>query len=173
MSSETVRLLTALTGLPGVTSVNAVRAQGRVKHFSVAYLLENCGDGTFDALANAWPFGVVERDVRSDVVKVEFLVRPEEVEDFSRAVGRIGLPPSGRREVTLDLEFSRPVGRRAKDALRSAVRSEDCVFWDGPRARVVLSDCRDAAVVEERLRRLAQRFGLEIVKGEMRVVGSG
>lgn len=171
LASETIQLLTTLAGLPGVKSVNAVRAQGKVKHFCVTYLfdMDEC-DGCLDALANAWSFGTVETDKQVGKIRVEYLVRPEEVTDFAGAIGAIGFPVSEKQKAILCLEFDRLVGKKVQDAFRSILRSEDSIHWRGAQVKIVLTNCKDLTRVEERLRELARKYGLQVLDVEAAAV---
>lgn len=169
--SETIQLLMTLAGLPGVKSVNAVRAQGKVKHFCVTYLLDmaEC-DGCLDALANAWSFGTVETDKQTGKVKAEYLVRPEEVISFASAIEAVNIPMAEKRNAVLYLEFDRLVGKKVQDAFRSILRSEDSIHWRGAQVKIVLTNCKDLTRVEDRLRELARKYGLQVLDVEAAAV---
>lgn len=156
----------ALLALPGVSGVGAVRSQGNVKHYNVSYTFKN-GRG-FDPevlkrLTEVWPFGAVEADPGRGTVRVEFLVRPDEVAAFQRRMADVGSPLSPAQTAAVAVEFSEEVPRELKARFGTAVRTTDRVEWNGKTLQVVLADCRDVGAVERRLLDLAREAELTVV----------
>lgn len=156
-------LFTMLAELPGVSVVNAVRAQGQVKHFTVTFIFSATNHKNhriIHAVTSLWPFGTVGFEVENSAIRVEFLVRPEEVEGFCRRVAASRLPPSKVAVAVVSMEFGRLPARKVREAVRAALRAGDTVHWYGKRAEVVLLNCQDAELAESRLRQLVQGMGL-------------
>jgi len=161
----------ALLGLPGVSSVQEVRAQNAVKHYVVKYELQESQHicKLVHHLASLWPFSTIEIDQENGVLQAEFLVRPGEVADFYARASLLPLP----RQVglyTLALEFAGPVAEEKRTVLETRLRSTDSVAWRGDRVAVVhLNNCGDPAAVESRITAVAENIGLQV----RTIVGSG
>jgi hypothetical protein len=154
----------ALLGLPGVYSVQEVRAQDAVKHYVVRYELDGGRQtlGLVRCLRTLWPFGTIEVDQKSGLVRAEFLVRPSEAADFCARASLLPLPQQGSI-CTLALEFVGPLDETEKAVLESCVRSTDSVVWRGDRVAVVhLNGCTDPAAAEARIAAAAENAGLQV-----------
>lgn len=155
-----------LLSLPGVDGVSAVRSQGAVKHYNVFYAFKNGREfdpQVLERLTEAWPFGTVKADPNRGMVRVEFLVRPDEVAAFSAKMAGVRLPLAPAATAAIVLRFSGEVPQKLKARFGAAVRATDRVEWDGKTLRVVLADCRDAGAVEKRLLGLAEKARLAVV----------
>ncbi|MBC7104747.1 MAG: hypothetical protein H5T97_02270, partial [Firmicutes bacterium] len=116
----------ALLGLPGVSGVGAVRSQGVVKHYNVSYAFKNGREldpGTLKRLAEVWPFGSIEADPHQGTVRVEFLVRPDEVAAFAAKMGNVRLPFMSEATAAIVVNFSDEVPLRLKEKFGAAVRA--------------------------------------------------
>ncbi|WP_338835940.1 hypothetical protein [Neomoorella thermoacetica] len=163
------RIFASLLRLPGVSRVNAVRSQGSVKHFNVTYTFDraNLDAEALDVLARLWPFCTIEADPTEGSIKFEFLVRPEEVSLFQLKANTIlervaAIAGGDRAAVTLTLEFDRHVPPECEAEMRASLRGTDCLESSGRDVVVHLPGCKDVAAVEERLLRIAGRFGLNL-----------
>lgn len=154
------QLFTVLATLQGVEKINAVRAQDRIKHFNVFFGFESVqNQRDMEKLLALWAFS--STSVEQQATKIEFMVRPEEVEEFARRIRASQLPQAKLPVSNIILEFDRLPSRQVREAIQAALRPNDNIFWRGMQADVVLVNCKDVQKVRERLQQIALEAGMK------------
>jgi hypothetical protein len=68
----------------GAESITKTRSQNKIKHYNVVFELPQIGSKSLESFEELWPYSTVNINNRGAVI--EFLVRPEETEEFIKAI---------------------------------------------------------------------------------------
>jgi hypothetical protein len=68
----------------GADFITKTRSQNRIKHYNVVFKLPQVSNESLEAFEELWPYSTVNINNKGAVI--EFLVRPEETEEFVRAI---------------------------------------------------------------------------------------
>jgi hypothetical protein len=68
----------------GAESITKTRSQSRIKHYNVVFKLPQVSNKSLEAFEDLWPYSTVNINNKGAII--EFLVRPEESEEFVRAI---------------------------------------------------------------------------------------
>jgi hypothetical protein len=68
----------------GAESITKTRSQNRIKHYNVVFELPQIGSKSLESFEELWPYSTVNINNKGAVI--EFLVRPEESEEFIKAI---------------------------------------------------------------------------------------
>jgi hypothetical protein len=68
----------------GAESITKTRSQNKIKHYNVVFELPQIGSKSLESFEELWPYSTVNINNKGAVI--EFLVRPEESEEFIKAI---------------------------------------------------------------------------------------
>ena len=68
----------------GAKSIVKTRSQGQIKHYNVIFELAQIGSKSFESFEELWPYSTLNINNKGAVI--EFLVRPNETEEFIKAI---------------------------------------------------------------------------------------
>jgi hypothetical protein len=68
----------------GAESITKTRSQNKIKHYNVVFELPQIGSKSLESFEELWPYSTVNINNKGAVI--EFLVRPEETEEFIKAI---------------------------------------------------------------------------------------
>lgn len=68
----------------GAESITKTRSQNKIKHYNVVFELPQIGSKSLEAFEELWPYSTVNINNKGAII--EFLVRPEESEEFIKAI---------------------------------------------------------------------------------------
>jgi hypothetical protein len=68
----------------GADFITKTRSQNKIKHYNVVFELPQIGSKSLESFEELWPYSTVNINNKGAVI--EFLVRPEETEEFIKAI---------------------------------------------------------------------------------------
>ena len=68
----------------GAESITKTRSQNKIKHYNVVFKLPQVSNKSLETFEDLWPYSTVNINNKGAII--EFLVRPEETEEFVRAI---------------------------------------------------------------------------------------
>jgi hypothetical protein len=68
----------------GAESITKTRSQNKIKHYNVVFELPQIGSKSLESFEELWPYSTVNINNKGAII--EFLVRPEESEEFIKAI---------------------------------------------------------------------------------------
>lgn len=70
----------------GAESITKTRSQNKIKHYNVVFELPQIGSKSLESFEELWPYSTV--NINNKGATIEFLVRPEESEEFIKAINK-------------------------------------------------------------------------------------
>lgn len=143
--------LASIVHITKADAVNAVKVQGKVKHYNIAYIFPKVDAKTFELLETVWPFGNI--NARADgSISVEYLVKPEEIGLFSSKILSLEIKKENNTvESTIILRYPNGVPEGLKHKILGIIRGSDRVIWGKDEIIILLNNCKDVEAVKRRI----------------------